>query len=332
MKVDIYSNAVAGGWTPLQGNDFLGGSEESLVLWAEALARTGKYEITIYLNFPNEHTPELHHNGVWYRHRSNFDFGKYRDILITWKDPQPWKMGTRAKLRLHWTGEVEPRFFSWYRSLSRLVCISDYHLSRMEGVPEGLGVAFPLGVDLDHLDSQKMDRVPNTMLYCSSPDRGLEQLLTDWPKIRENHPGIELRVAYGWRNFDASTQGNTRALLYKRHILKRMEQEGITYLGELDRDGIAQEYWKAEYWVLPLQNPDSELFCLNAIKARHCGATPVVNRIGALQNTVTAWIDYQTFTIGKNSGFKVEENTYPIQSWDQVVKQYWEPLFQEAGE
>jgi glycosyltransferase involved in cell wall biosynthesis len=329
MQIDLYTNTVAGGWLPT--DEFLGGSEESLVLWAEALTRKG-HEVTIYLNTPDNLVG--FHEGVCYRRKEEFDFSEYRECLITFKDPKPWLMGSRAKIRLHWSGEVEPGIHSWVRGLTSLICISDYHLSRLEGLPEGIGKAFPLGVDLIHLDKQKVDKVDNTMLYCSSPDRGLEQLLRDWPKIRENHPDLELRVAYGWKNFDACTQGDPQAQRFKSHLLQGMQREGIVNLGELSRDQIAQEYWRAEYWVLPLQNPDSELFCLNAIKARHCGAMPVVNRIGALKNTVGKWHKYNLFI---NSGEPITTNrlsfneTYPVQSWDQVIEQYWELLIQEAG-
>ena len=68
-------------------------------------------------------------------------------------------------------------------------------------------------------------------------------------------------------------------------------------------------YWKSEYWVLPLNNPQSELFCLNAIKAQYCGSIPVVRRVGALQETVNQFIDWD-----KLLGEKVGQDNFTKKS------------------
>jgi hypothetical protein len=182
-------------------------------------------------------------------------------------------------------------------------------------------------VDLAHLDRLRADRVPGRMLYASSPDRGLERLLGDWPRLRAAHPRLSLQVTYGWRRFEDCTAGQAPARAYRARLRERLRQPGIEDAGALSRDEMARVYWRAEYWALPLARAESELFCLNAVKAMHAGALGVVCRGGALRDTVTRWIDYEDFLSGGTT-----PRTAPgiaAMDWHTVVREYWEPLFRD---
>jgi len=150
-------------------------------------------------------------------------------------------------------------------------------------------------------------------------------LLRDWPRIRLEHPALTLNVTYGWKRFLACSAGNPNARVFRAALDRLMGQEGIFAQGQLTRPEMEAEYWAAEYWVHPLNRAGSELFCLNAVKAAYCGALAVVNRIGALQDTVTRWIDYPDFVRG-DVGVR-EAGLYPVLDWAEVVARYWEPLF-----
>lgn len=328
MKIHIYVNEVTGGWLPDDIDRFLGGGEEVVVLLAEAFVRQG-YSVNVYLNFPGNgpFLPEdicKERNGVLYTTREKASFGKdpENEILITFKDPTPHIQGASVFRNIHFSSDVER---SWpLGSLNYFVHLSNYHESRNVFIPFNKSVVSPLGIDMKSLDSNKTDKLPGTMLYCSSPDRGLVQLVQDWEKIRKSHPGLELKVAYGFKNFEAHE--GSQAGAWKRNLLKMMEDRGIEYLGQLTKNEIEEEYWKAEYWCLPLQKPDSEMFCLNALKARYCGCMPVVNKMGALRDTVGDYIQYHDFVVG-GLGVCVEPARYQPTTWDEVVKDYWLPLF-----
>lgn len=95
---------------------------------------------------------------------------------------------------------------------------------------------------------------------------------------------------------------------------------------------MARAYWRAQYWLLPLEAPDAELFCLNALKARWCGATPVIHRRGALANTVDIWHPYDRFVATPAAALgpplRAAAPAVPILDWDEVVDRYWIPLLQ----
>ena len=346
MKIHIYTNNVAGGWMPDDIDQFLGGGEEVVVLLAEAFVRAG-YAVNVYHNTPEPELlfsdstilavvkpsyPDTHQrNGVLYLPREKANFGKdpENEILITWKDSTPIVQGASVFRNIHFSSDVEG---AWpMSSLNHFVNMSNYQQARNVFVPGDKSVVCPLGVDLESLDSNRVDKIPNTMLYCSSPDRGLVKLVQDWKEIKKFHPDLLLKVAYGFKNYEANERNDPRAGQWRLNLIDMMDKEdGIEYLGQLTKDQIEKEYWKAEYWCLPLQRPDSELFCLNAIKARYCECIPVINKVGALKNTVGSFINYVDFLTGTGLLIVEEAQHHPV-TWDKVVADYWLPLFRGPG-
>lgn len=327
MKLSLYTNRVAGGWTPV--DKMLSGSEDSVVCLSTEFAKLG-WEVEVFLNAPaTVGGADLECNGVLYRQHKHFTPSDSRDVLITFKDKLPLILGAKADTKIHWTAEVETPWAQGILGMvDKFVTISHYHSSRLEDwVPADKLKAIPLGVDTpEKLNNQRME---NWMLYSSSPDRGLAELLRDWPEIRKHHPDLELIVTYGWERFDAC--GGAQA--YKQMVQGMMDQPGVHNQGQVSKVEMDALYNRAQYWVLPLQFADSELFCFNAMKARIGGAMPVVNRIGALQNTVESWIPYDQFCRGETVElFESSEKVYQPQSWGEVVADYWLPMFTQKRE
>ncbi|MEE8555323.1 MAG: hypothetical protein V3T00_05645 [bacterium] len=325
LRIDLWCNHVAGGWSPHDLETGLGGSEECLVLWAEALADRG-HRVRIYHN-PTRNRERDSRHGVAYLPHHRFDPGGRRDVLVSWKSPHPWAVGARAARRIHWSSDVErPWPDRMLAGLDAFVTLTPYHRRAMRWLDGDKARIFPHGVDFAQLGQQKREKVPDRAIYASSPDRGLLTLLRDWPRIRLEHPGISLQVLYGWKQFLACTAGNPQARAFQDDVLRLMGQEGIVERGQVTRAEAARAYWAAEYWLHPLNRAESELFCLNALKARHCGALAVVNRIGALENTVTRWVDYRAFVRGERT--VQEAPPCPELDWPTVVERFWEPLWQ----
>jgi hypothetical protein len=329
MKIHIYCNPVAGGWLPEHIESGLGGSEESLVLLARSLGGLGA-RVTVYHNRPPG-TPagSIPDGGGCYLEHGDFEPGARRDALITWKERRPWQVGARGRVNLHLSAEVEA---AWHpatlRGLDRFLCLTPYHRERLPWLPDSLARVVPLGIDTAQLERHRHARGAGA-LYCSSPDRGLERLLLDWPAIRRAHPGLALRVTYGWALFDACAGDRPEALRFKARLRDLLRQDGVEPLGRLPRAAMAEEYWRARYWLLPLERPDAELFCLNAIKARHCGAAPVVRPAGALAHSAPEYLDYGDFVrTPEPPTRRSSASPTPVLDWDAVVKSHWLPLLQ----
>lgn len=330
MKLRIFTNHVAGGWFAEEVNEFLGGSEEHMVLLGEAFSRNG-YEVYTYHSYPEQkdgekRPKEYEYNGVHYGDRLRAVRVDKGDILLSFKDNLPWRGNERdADVKIYFSMEVER---PWdISNVDAFVCLTKYHASRISFVPESKKTVIGCGIDTESLDRATEVRNPNSMLYCSSPDRGLLQLLMDWPVIKKQYPEMVLNVTYGFKNLELMAGKQGFAL--KNKLLIMMEQEDVNYLGQLNKKDIEKQYYRNQFWVLPLINPDSELFCLNAVKSHYCGCIPVVHKTGALKETVFDFIPYQQFLTGDQS-IVLDKREKQVYNWDEMVTEFWTPLFEKV--
>lgn len=328
-RIDFYTNLVKEGWSARSLETGIGGSEEKLIELARELAKT--YEVTVYHN--GEHGQ---FDGVNYRDHLEFKGFMTRDTFVSFKTKHMFLNSIAGRKRIHWTTEIEGEWKPYeLENVDHVLTISKYHTSRMATKDSKINHLY-LWADLKRMDNNKVEREDDTMLYCSSYDRGLEDLLTNWGKIKKELKLKKLYITYGWDFIDKIIAFNPQMVDWKKRMLKLMRQEGIVQLGRLTYDDMCKMYWKSKYWCLPLNNPDSELFCINAIKAQYAGSIPVVRRIGALQETVNEFIDYDSIL-----GQKVGKSTFSKQgilnngkhaekfSLDNAVKE-WTKLIEQV--
>lgn len=293
MKIKFYTNVVFAGWTARDLETGIGGSEEKLIELAKELAK--KHDVTIYHN--GEHGD---FDGVKYRAFSDFKSWEDCDMFVSFKNKEKLGLSINANKIVHWTTEIEPEWPTYMLdNVDNIVCISDYQKRRMGGHEKA--ITGYLWADTDRLNRNKVEKEEGSMLYSSSFDRGLEELLGNWGRIKEALKLKKLYITYGWDFIDSMIRSNPQMIPWKNKMEELMKQEGVELLGRLSNDEMCKMYWKSQYWCLPLSNPDSELFCINAIKAQYCNAIPVVRRIGALQETVHEFIDWDSL-LGQKVG------------------------------
>ena len=317
--IKIITNHLPGGWLPSGITKGLGGSEEAVVSLATALAARGKKVVV----FHTQKDPQqiFYKDALYLDHSALGKAPTQKGTTITFKTHDVWDRGLTDSCMIHWSCDVER---PWDTSrLNHFVNVSKFHDARNAWVPAEISRVIPFGVDIDSLLAATTQKKADVALYASSPDRGLETILKDWSAIKKVHPSLQLRVAYGFGIFDAIMGADMNAKRYKDYIREMMQQDGIVDLGWCDRETIAKEYWGATYWMLPLIKADSELFCLNAVKARICGALPVVNKIGALKDTVGVHIQYSDFLVGNLLKKGREEDAVQPQRWGDIVDQHW---------
>lgn len=294
--IRIYSNVVFDGWTASDLETGVGGSEEKLIELARELSKD--FDITIYHN-------GVHgtFGGVKYVDYKEFKPWVHSDVFISFKARPMLLQSINADKILHWTADIEEWEFK-IQNVDKVLVLSDWHKSQMKtkGVPVE---RLYLWADLKRLDKNKAKKVKDTMLYCSSYDRGLEDLLRVWGTVKKKLKLKNLFITYGWDFWDRINKGNPQAQQWKNGILELMKQKGIVQLGKLTNDQMCKEYWKAEYWCHPCNNARTELFGISAVKAQYCNCIPVVRRIGGLQETVKEFKDFDSLT-----GQKVGKHTF----------------------
>lgn len=326
MKIKVFTNVVYGGWSASELETGIGGSEEKLIEWAKEMAK--EHDVTIYHN--GDHGT---FDGVKYVEHSQFKPWEKHDVFISFKARGALLESINADLKVHWTTEVEPKWEDFMiESVDKIIVISEYQKSRMNW-SDKIEV-IPLWADTERLDKNKTDKEAGSILYCSSYDRGLEELLVNWDKIKEKLSLNKLYVTYGWDFMRNMIKNNPQMIPWKERIESLMKRDDIEVVGRLSNDEMCKMYWKCESWCLPLNNPDSELFCINAIKAQYCEAMPLVRRIGALQETVKDFVDwdemmgqkvakshYDSNSIATNKAYAEEFSLgNVIKKWQEIIK------------
>jgi glycosyltransferase involved in cell wall biosynthesis len=245
MRIGIIVNEVFSGWTP---NDIrLGGTEESVVQWSRQLSKT--HEVMVFQNgFVGK-------DGlVTYLPRGEYPIYSF-DVTLNIKSPDMPKVGRT----LYFTNETDA---------------DKLNLSAYEGViwpsqwaKDHIKVNNPNVYVVPHgYDSSKIypaAKIPKTVLYASSPDRGLADLLEAWPQVVAAHPDAQLIVTYGATPRDIP---NT------------------LFLGNVSEDEMNELYRTSDVWCHPCSG--GELFGITAVKAQAAGCVPVYYPTMALQETV----------------------------------------------
>jgi glycosyltransferase involved in cell wall biosynthesis/tetratricopeptide (TPR) repeat protein len=280
-------------WGPHTGREVgIGGSEEALYHIAKRLAAAG-HPVDVYTNLEREECVE---DGVsWLNTRRLALGGVALDrggIAVFWRCPQfelPRAKFDRSFVWLHDTsyGPVEQR--QWDR-FEKICVVSQTHaelIAATVGLSPDRFVVTPNGIDPKDFARSDVKRVPRRLVYGSSPDRGLETLLTLWPRVRERFPDASLRVLYGWEtaeqlralgNFGAAPPG------FKARILKLADQPGVEWVGRVNWKQVAEEFLAADVWAYP--SGFFEVSCITAMKAMAGGAWPVTSNVGALPETL----------------------------------------------
>lgn len=324
MKIKVYVNIIWGGFNPADYYTGIGGSEEKLIEWARYFAKEN--DVTVYMNGVHGEV-----DGVKYVPHNQFKSYEPCDVFISFKAGHILDQSINAKKIIHWTADIEGEWPSSRLDIvDRVSCLSGFHRGKM-GSQEKAEIDY-LWIEDETIEL--VDKEPGTMLYCSSYDRGLEDLLNNWETIKKELDLKKLYVTYGWDFLDRSIRMNPGMRDWKARMDEMLTQEGIEHLGRLPRDEMNQMYLRSEYWCMPVNRAESELFCINAIKAQLGMCKPVVRRIGALQETVLNFIDYDGLLgqkVGKDDwgensleenrkhalGFSFEK---AMNKWEQILK------------
>lgn len=281
-EVVIMTGATVEEWTPDSAKTGIGGSEEAVIYLAKELQALG-WDVTVF----GTHGPfPKAYDGIWYRPYWEFSPDEPMDIFISWRDAGIFDFEINAKKKYCWFHDVVPQEVWTPQRLSRidkLIVLSDFHRSLYDRIPEEKIMVSANGIIPSHFD-REVARVPNRILYTSAPNRGLELLLTLWPRVREQVPDAELYWAYGWQTFDKMQQNNPQAAKYKAKITQLLKQEGVHDLDRIGHEKLAELMLSGDVWAYPTEF--EEIFCITAVKMQAAGCVPVCTNVAALDQVV----------------------------------------------
>jgi glycosyltransferase involved in cell wall biosynthesis/tetratricopeptide (TPR) repeat protein len=277
--VTIFCGAGFEKWSPEQvDRDGLGGSETAVVHVARHLAAQNTRVIVFA-----EHEGIV--DGVRYRSHKKWRPDITTWLLIGWRHPEMFDAPTAANHNWVWLHDVDAGDRITEQTMERvdtILVVSQWHKKHVHDrypfLKDEQVVVVYNGIDPARFEGLDEERILTRVAYASSPDRGLEQALGYWPRIREIEPEATLEIFYGWDNFDL--MGGPQS--FKRKIRLLSQQNGVVWRGRLGQKQLAQELAKCSAMWYPGPHPFEETFGITFVEAQAAGCIPVTRDNGAL--------------------------------------------------
>jgi glycosyltransferase involved in cell wall biosynthesis len=282
----------------------IGGSETACIEICREMHRRG-HKVTVYGCCPDRAGI---YDGVDYRHWETLRDGSIEcDVFISSRAPSIMEANQRinARLKLLWVHDIHcgppsPQMERWLLAFDRVLCLSRWHKTffcstyptldpdRVIVTRNGINPERFEAVD-EHCVDDHVGKY-NRLIFSSSPNRGLDNLLYLFPFVREKVPDAELHIYYGfdcWEAF-ARAQNNTAELAvideYKRRINAAVREGGVTFHGRVNQLVLAGAFLRSKVWAYPTLFTETN--CVTAMEAQAGGCVPVCSNIAALPETV----------------------------------------------
>lgn len=273
----------------------IGGSETSHIEMAQRLAKR-KFNIYSYAPIFPGTTPIDSYNVRWLHSR---DYETDLDgVYINYRDPtlcdKPktkgqkwWFVAQDVDYPGHWTEERLAK-------IDRYICLCNEHarftIKTYPSIKDRVYISSN-GIRTDYiknyLKKNKRKKIPQTLLYASSPDRGLRLLLEQWFRIREAFPETKLSVAYGFNNMEKVVEvmgGKDWRGPYQKHLEELLKQDGVYFTGRLNQKALYDKWHETSVWPYPSDWPETS--CITCMEAQAFGTTPVTNKYWAVGENV----------------------------------------------
>ncbi|MGO9916668.1 MAG: methyltransferase domain-containing protein [Isosphaeraceae bacterium] len=275
----------------------IGGSETAVAELARRLAQRG-HAVTVYAPLRNDCPPvdpggarwlpldqvDFTARGFWVLSRCPADIDKFTE-------DHPFQ-----KLWLVCQDAAYPAQSQWGLTHERAakldICIAlctDHAQSILREYPElktKIGLSsngFKLELAEAIEASGPIERDPFKIVYTSSPDRGLLNLLKIFARAREFEPRLTLSAAYGFNNLE-KCEPDEQQTRYRNSCETLMKQDGVTWLGRMGQEQLYREFLSAGIWCYPTYF--TETSCVTCMEAQALGAIPITNPIWALKDNV----------------------------------------------
>ena len=156
-----------------------------------------------------------------------------------------------------YNGELLPNGGREYLSDERMtsvIAVSDFHKNQLiQDYPEIKNKVITIQNAIDPYDWELIDtpKYENKFIYTSAADRGLENLLDMWPRIKEMIPDATLWVA-------------TPPYALEWYEDYKGLYDGVHFLENLSPSELYTQIKSSEYWIYPSQY--NETYCITALE------------------------------------------------------------------
>ena len=269
----------------------IGGSENWIIYLSREFVKLG-FRVITFADCPESGIMDGEIKYLHYNEFNKFVEENWIDYLILSRTTDPLFAPVRAGkifCQLHDVWLLSPKEQLFLDKIDKFCVLSQWHLdfaSNHHGIPKEKMEIMANGITFDHFN-HKVERHPHRLIWSSSWDRGLDNLLYLFPFIKEEIPDVELHIFYGVYNWKKSCQlKNDEKGLQKIQELEDTikRDENIVDHGRLSQKELAKEFLKSSLWLYP--TIFSETFCITSIEAQRSGIPVICSRYAGLITTL----------------------------------------------
>lgn len=258
----------------------LGGSETACVEVARKLHERTKRTVKVFMQ---RETVDIMPSGVEYYpiHMLEEYFRRNKPYRhIAWRHTT--KL-TEAPTYI-WSHDLVTAGGENVNNYTKYLCLSGFHkefTKDLLGVPEHKIELVRNGIDPEcFIKLQSVDKIPNKIMFSSSPDRGLERSINIVKRIREEFPDVSLHVFYGTANM--RKMGNAAEADRLDHLVRI--HDFVVDHGFVSKDELMKHMKESVCWLYPADFIETS--CITAMEAACAHAYPLVRNMGALPYTL----------------------------------------------
>jgi predicted SAM-dependent methyltransferase/glycosyltransferase involved in cell wall biosynthesis len=260
----------------------LSGSDLGVVVTAQNLAKMG-HDVSLFTFYvPNTKPPVWDGVKLYDYQEIPTIIDDSFDALISWNEPDVFRGVSTNPVRV--CQQMLNDFHYCVPGFDDFVDIwtspSEMHMQWMiKQVPSDKWKAVPLGAEPSWFTKQEKNK--GSVVWLSSPDRGLHLLLQQWPTIKKAVPEANLKIFYHINDLRGGDLGNR--ISYIRYAIPKLKDFGVEYVGSVCRNKITEELSKAMVVVAPLSTVSpTEGFSCSTIEGLTAGCFTVVGDIDCL--------------------------------------------------
>ena len=273
----------------------IGGSESMCILMARELAKLGN-KVFVYNETGEDHEVD----GVTYINHQKWNASTKSDIFISLRHPEVFSQIILSKKQYLWFHDTyygELPLINLY-SPNKIIVLSEAHknvIQKMYGLNNDIFWMSRNAINQRAFPKIMPKRDPYRIIWASSYDRGLDNFLSIWPRIKAEVPQANARLFYGWNTYDAmmNQRQSQEMMNYKQQILRQIsESDGVTELGRISQADLYNEFAQSSIWFYPTEF--YEISCINAMTAQAMGCIPVCTPMAALNETVNSKFGFKS--------------------------------------
>lgn len=211
---------------------------------------------------------------------NEFDGREDNDFVIVFRSPnERIKHAKGKKIWLSCDQQTVGDFKNFATKVDKIVTISQFHAEYFRNRYE-IENTTVIDIPVREWDyTEKVDKVPLQVLFCSIPDRGAIQLAEVWKRVTDIMPEAQLHITSDWRLWDSNVSEN----LTRHYRLQFAKFNNVTYHAAVPRKELVKLQQQSAIHLYP--GIYEELFCIAAAECQWAGCYPITSFTGALATT-----------------------------------------------